>query len=275
VRLRAWLVAAALLGSGCSAIEFAYSNAGAWVGWKADQYLDLRGDQERELDVRVAKFFTWHRAEALPAYARLADEAAARLERGAQREDMVWGYDALREQVRDGLRRAGLELGEFPLRLEPAQIAHLERELAEDNRRYARRYLEGTPEERRARRLARLQHTLEDWLGELSDAQRERIRRFNETAPLNAALRDRERRRHQAELLALLRGRTRGGALGDWAAHWDRGREPEFAAANRAQLEAFFDLLADLERMLSERQRAHVVDRLREYARDFRSLAAR
>jgi hypothetical protein len=34
-------------------------------------------------------------------------------------------------------------------------------------------------------------------------------------------------------------------------------------------------MLADVERMLSERQRAHVVARLREYARDFRSLAAR
>jgi hypothetical protein len=275
VRPRALLAGAALALAGCSAVEFAYNNAGAWVSWKADQYLDLREEQERELDGRVAKFFTWHRAEALPEYARLAEEAAARLARGAQREDMVWGYDAIRGQAREGLRRAGGELGDLLDRLAPAQIAHFERQLAEDNRRYARRYLEGTPAERKRRRLERLLHELEDWLGELSDAQRERVRRFNDTAPLNAGLRDRERRRHHAELLALLRARASGGALGDWAAHWDRGREPEFAAANRAQLQAFFDMLADLERMLSERQRAHVAERLREYARDFRALAGR
>jgi len=275
VRARALLAGVAVLVSGCSAVELAYTNAPAWVGWKADQYFDLREDQRRELDARVADFFTWHRARALPEYARLADEAAARLERGASREDMVWGYDAIREQARESLGRAGAAMGDFLDRLAPEQIAHFEAALAGDNRRYARRFLEGTPVERRARRLERLLHTLEDWLGELSDTQRERVRRFNDGAPLNAALRDRERRRHQAELLALLRARRSGGALGDWAAHWDRGREAEFARANREYAEGLFTMLADLERTLSAQQRAHAVDRLREYARDFRALAGR
>ena len=42
------LAAAALLLSGCSAVEFAYNNAGAWVEWKADDYLDLREEQRAE-----------------------------------------------------------------------------------------------------------------------------------------------------------------------------------------------------------------------------------
>jgi hypothetical protein len=273
VRARALLAGAALLVSGCSAVEFAYNNAPAWVSWKVDHYLDLREEQARELDARVAEFFTWHRAKALPRYAELADEAAARLARGASREDFVWGYDAIREQARESLGRAGAAMGDLLDRLEPSQIAHLEAALAEDNRRYARRFLAGAPAERRSRRLERLLHTLEDWLGELSDAQRERVRRFNEGAPLNAGLRDRERRRHRAELLALLRARRSGGALADWAAHWDRGREPEFARANRAFADGLFTMLADLERTLSARQRAYVVTRLREYARDFRTLA--
>jgi hypothetical protein len=266
---------AAVLLAGCSAIEFAYNNADAWVAWKADQFLDLREDQERELDVRIADYFKWHRTQALPAYARLAEEAAARLARAASQEDMVWGYDAIRAQARVGLERAGGALGDFLDRLEPAQIEHFARQMEEENRRYARRYLAGTPAERRARRLDRLQHTLEDWLGELSDAQRERVREFNDTAPLNAGLRDRERRRQQRELLVLLRERRSAGALADWWAHWDRDREVAFAAASLAQRQAFLSMLADVERMLSERQRAHVVARLREYARDFRSLAAR
>lgn len=273
--LRALIAGAALLVSGCSAVEFAYNNAPAWVAWKADQFLDLREAQASELDARVADFFTWHRTRALPEYARLADEAAARLERGASRADMVWGYDAIREQARESLGHAGAAMGDFLDRLEPAQIAHFERSLAEENRRFARKYLAGTPEERRGRRLERLLHTLQDWLGELSDAQRDRVRRFNESAPLNAGLRDRERRRQQAELLALLRARRSGATLADWAAHWDRGREPEFERANRAYADGLFTMLAELERTLSPRQRAHAVGRLREYARDFRALAGR
>jgi hypothetical protein len=187
---------------------------------------------------------------------------------------MVWGYDAIRQQAREGLRRAGAESGDFLDRLTPAQIEQLERRFAEDNQKFAIEWLDGTPAEQRARRLKRLTHTLEDWLGELSDAQRERVRQFNEAAPLNGALRERERRRRQAELLAMLRARESAQRFADWTAEWDRGRDPAFARANREFTQGLLTMLADLERTLSPRQRALAVARLREHARDFQVLAA-
>jgi hypothetical protein len=276
VRARGLLAAAAAAAAlcGCSAVEFAYNNAGAWVEWKADGYLDLRDDQTQELHRRVADYFEWHRRQALPEYARLADEAAARLERGASRADMVWGYDAVREQASIALGHAGAALGDFLDRLDPAQVAHLELRLAQDNRRYARRYVEGTDAERRARRLERLRSTLQDWLGELNEAQLGQLRRFNDRAPLTAGWRAREHRRQQQALLALLRARRSDGALADWWAHWDRDREPGFVRADREFVQALLTLLADLERTLSAGQRAYAVARLREVARDFRRLAA-
>jgi len=269
------LIAALLvaLAAGCSAVEFAYNNADTWLRWRADRYFDFERPQADEFNARLAAFLAWHRTQALPRYARLADEAGARLERGAMRADLVWGYDAMREEAREGLRRAGAGLGDFLDRLSPAQIERLEQRFAEDNRKFAERWLDGTPAERRARRFRRLAHELQDWLGEMSDAQLERVREFNERAPLNGELRDRERRRLQAELLAMLRARSSAPQLADWAAHWDRGREPEFASANRAYLEGLFTMLAGVERSLSADQRRHVVRRLRGYARDFQVLA--
>jgi hypothetical protein len=263
-----WLLA------GCSAVEFAYNNADTWLRWQAGSYLDLKNAQVEEFNARLGTFLAWHRSQALPQYARLAQDAGLRLERGATLQDLVWGYDAIRQQSREGLRRAGVELGDMLDRLSSAQIEHLERRFAEDNRKYAREWLEGTPEERRGRRYKRLVHALEDWLGELSDAQRERVRQFNDSAPLNGELRDRERRRRQAELLAMLRARESARRLPDWAAHWDRGREPELAAASRAYVEGFLAMLADLERSLNPRQRNVAIARLREFARDFDLLAA-
>jgi hypothetical protein len=271
-RLLAALLVA--LAAGCSALGFAYNNADTWLRWKADHYLDLGKAQAGEFDARLTAFVAWHRSQALPRYARLAEEASVRLERGATRDDLVWGYDVLREEARGALRQAGAGLGDFLDRLTPAQIDGLEQRFAEDNRKYADRWLAGTPAERRARRLKRLVHELEDWLGGLSDAQLGRVREFNERAPLNAELRDRERRRLQAELLAMLRARDSAPRLADWAAHWDRGREPAFAAANRAYLEGFFTMLATLERSLSAEQRRHIVRRLRGFAHDFELLAA-
>lgn len=273
MRARVAAILLLALAAGCSALGFAYNNADTWLRWKAAGYLDLEEAQARELDARVEAFFAWHRAEALPQYARLVDEAVARLERGASREDLGWGYDAIREHSRVGLRRAGADLGDFLDRLTPAQIAHLEQRFAEDNRKYAERWLAGTPGERRARRTRRLAELLEDWVGELNDAQRERLRHYSEHAPLNAEGRDRDRRRLQAELLAMLRARHSAGRVGAWAADWERNRDPAFAAENRAAAERFLVMLADLERSLTPAQRAHAVRRLRGYARDFQVLA--
>ena len=260
--------------AGCSAVEFAYNNADTWLRWQAGRYLDLRGAQAEEFNARSVAFLAWHRARALPLYAQLAEEAGARLALGASQADLVWGYDAIRQQSREGLRRAGAELGDFLDRVSPAQIEHLEGRFAQDNRKFAREALEGTPEERRSRRLKRMVHELEDWLGELSDAQRERVRQFNDGAPLNGELRDRERRRRQAEFIGMLRAQESARRLADWAAEWERGREPALAAANRTFMEGFFAMLADLERTLSARQRQIAIARLREYARDFDLLAA-
>jgi hypothetical protein len=271
-RLAAILLLA--LAAGCSALGFAYNNADTWLRWQAGRYLDLDPGQTRELDARVDAFLAWHRVEALPQYARLAGEAVSRLERGASRDDLVWGYDALRTQFREGLRRAGADLGVLLDRVQPAQIEQLERRLAEENRKFARDHLAGTPEERRSRRLKRTTRRLGDWLGELSDAQRERVRQFSEQAPLIGELRDRDRRRRQAEFVAMLRTRQSAQRLVDWAAEWDRDRDPAYADANHALVAEFFAMLVDLDRMLSARQRQHAIARLREYARDFEHLAA-
>jgi Family of unknown function (DUF6279) len=272
--LRLALACLALLLSGCSAVEFAYNNADSYLRWQAGRYFDLKNAQSEEFDARLGAFLVWHRSQALPQYANLAGEASRRLERGASLPDMVWGYDAIRQQAREGLRRAGADTGDFLDRLTPAQIEHLERRFAEDNAKFAREWLEGTPEEQRARRLKRLTHTLEDWLGELSDAQRVRVRQFNDAAPLNGAMRDRERRRRQAELLAMLRAHESARRLADWAAEWDRGRDPAFVRASREFTDGLLAMLAELERTLSPRQRAVAVARLREHARDFQLLAS-
>jgi hypothetical protein len=261
------------LAAGCSQLEFAYNHADVWLRWKASSYVYLEGEQARAFEARVAAFHGWHRTEALPHYARLAGEAATRLERGATPADIAWGYDAFRQRIREELRRAGEALGGFGDGLTEAQIASIERRFADDNRRFAAEWLSGTEAERRARRLERLTERLSEWLGPLDEAQLARVREFNDSAPYNAELRDRDRRRLQAEFLALLREREGQRRLGEWAAAWDAGREPALVAASRATTQAFLVLLADLERSLSEAQREQVVARLRGYARGFQLLA--
>lgn len=268
-------LATALLIAGCSTLRIAYDNADTWLYFRANAYLDLEAQQAQELDARIDEFFAWHRKNALPQYARLSDDAAKRIAKGLSREDLVWGYDSLVAHARQSLRVAAERIAPLLDRLTPRQVAHMESRFAEDNRKFEKEYLRGSDAERRKRRAKRLEQRLEDWVGDLSGAQLEKVKQFSERMPLYDEMRDRDRRRMQAELLAMIRSREAERRLPDWASDWERGRDPAYRALNERFRQEYSALLLELDRSFSPEQRARAEANLRRYAEDFRSLARR
>ena len=257
----------------CSTVRFVYDNAETYLRWRVALYLDLDGAMADELDERIAAFMAWHRAQALPKYAQLLDEARRREERRMQPADLVWGYDAVIAQAREGLRAAAQHGAPLLDKLAAREMANLERRIAEDNRRFARENLRGSERERRKRRTERNVERLEDWVGKLSQAQHQRVAQYSERAPLLDEHRDRDHKRIQAEFLAILRAKEARKRLPDWAANYDRGREPAYVAALEAARKEYFAMALDIDRSLTPEQRSRVVGELRRYADEFRSLA--
>jgi hypothetical protein len=271
-RLLAFL--AALLLGGCSVTRLAYENADTYLRWQANRFFDFEGEAAAELDRRIAGFLAWHRAHALPEYAKFADEAGRRMLRGIKRADLEWAYDSFRAQVRGALGTAGREIAPLLDRLSSEQIAHLESRLAEENRKFAREQLQGNVEERSERRFKRNLKRLEEWFGPLDDAQAERVRRYARTA-LSGEMHDQDRKRRQREFVGMLRAREANKKLATWAADWEAGREPAYAKSSLAVREAYFELLLDLDRTLTPEQRRHAAGRMSEFAATFASLAQR
>lgn len=269
------VVVAVLLLQGCSGLRLAYNNDDVFMRWQANSYFDFEGEASEELDRRIHALLAWHRAQALPQYARLAEEASRRLARGVRKEDLDWGYDAVHAQVQEALGAAAEEAAGLLDRLTPEQVAHVERRFAEENRKFEREQLRGTMEQRRKRRLKRNLDRLEEWFGPLSPEQHERIRRYSDAAPLAGELRDRDRRRRQQELLAMLKAKEAKARLRAWALAWESSRAPDYAQAQRATREHYEQLLLDLDRLLSPAQREHAVARMRDYAETFAALARR
>jgi hypothetical protein len=258
---------------GCSVTRTAYNNADIFLRWQANNYFDFQGEQSEELDRALAAFLAWHRAKALPQYARLGEEAAARMQRGLRREDLEWSYDAVRAQASEALGMAAAQAGGLLDRLSPEQIAHLEQRLAEENRKFAKEQVHGSLDERHQRRVKRNLERLEEWFGALSDAQAERVRQYSARAPFSAELRERDRRRRQAEFVAMLRAREARQRLPRWAQDWDAGREPAYVEAARATRAEYIQLLLDLDKTLSAEQRERAATRLKRFAGLFESLA--
>jgi hypothetical protein len=272
---RALALSALAVLSGCSSMRLAYDNADAWLQWRANAYFDPQGETSEELGRRIASFHAWHRAKMLPQVAQLAEDAAKRIEQGLTRADIDRVYGALEAHVRESVREGATQSAPMLDRLEPAQLAHFEKKLADENRKYARENLEGGQERHRKRRLKRTIERLEDWVGRLSDEQARRVQRYNESAPMLNEMRDRDRKRLQAELLAMLRAREASRRLPDWAAHWDRNREPAYAAAFRKLRAEYTDMLLDLYPTLSAEQKRSAASRMRGLAVDFEQLARR
>lgn len=261
--------------AGCSAVRLAYDNADLYLRWKVGSYLDVRGVQSDELEERIEGFLDWHRSKALPTYAGLADDAAARIQRGLVRSDVVWGYDSVIAQAREGLYAGTQRLAPLLDRLAPDQLRYMEWGIAEGNRKFARDNLRGGERARRERRATRIVERVEDWVGKLSQAQVERIRQFSERAPLLDEMRDGDRRRLQADVMAILRAKQARERLAERISQWQVGRDPAFAAANEIMQKEFFAMALDLERLLTPEQRARAVGQLQRYAQDMRALAAR
>jgi hypothetical protein len=267
--------AAAWLLAGCTALRLAYDNADTYLLFRAKSYLDLDAKGSDELDERIDEFFAWHRKNALPQYARVSDEAAKRLAKGLSREDLVWGYDSLVAHARQSLRFAAERVAPLLDRLTPQQVAHMEKRFAEDNRKFAREYLRGSEAERRKRRARRLEERLEDWVGNLSSVQAEKVKRFSERTPLYDELRAKDRQRMQAEFVDMIRKREAQKRLPDWIANWERGRDPAHLAASERFRQEYLALLLELDKTLAPEQRNRAAATFRRYAEDFRVLARR
>lgn len=275
------LVSAGVLAlAACSATRIAYDNADAVVRFMASSYLDLDSAQSEDLKPRIVRFHQWHRTNELPAYAALLQSASRRAASGITAEDVSWGLDNLRARYRRLAAKAVEDAAPVLATLAPAQLAALEHKFAENNEKYAKEFLPADEKKRRRAQGKRMLERLRDFAGELTSEQEVRVERFVAAHDRHVALRFEDRQRLQRDFVALLRQHRGeplelGGRFAEMFTRPELHRSEEFIREDRRWDEDLAQLLVDLDRSLSPRQRAHVVRRLSGYAEDCAVLAGR
>jgi hypothetical protein len=270
------IVLLALLAS-CSAVRVSYDNAGWVLARMAGGYVDMDRGQARALKTQLGALHAWHRSEELPRYAELLESTAARLERGVSRDDVAWAVGAVRARYLVLSRETAEGLAPLLITLTDSQVDGLERRFAEDNRKFYATKLPADPEQAIRARTDWMCDRLEEWTGELTFAQRQRIERLVRAFPEVPALRLADRKRRQAQLLELLRARSEDAdtqaKLVRLLADGDAGRSERYRQLLAHWQESLIDAMAELDRSLTARQRATAVERLRRYAQEFRGMA--
>jgi hypothetical protein len=274
------LLAIGALGlAACSATRVAYDNADTMLRFMASSYLDLDAAQSDDLTPRIVRFHQWHRSNELPVYAALLRSASQRAARGITAEDVAWGLVNVRLRYRRFAAKAAEDAAPVLATLASAQLAALERKFADNNEKYAKEFLPSDDEKRRRRQLKRMLERFGDFAGELTADQEARIGRFALAHERHVALRFEDRQRWQRDFVAALGPERKPEELGRHLAEMferpELRRSEEFMREDKRWDEDLGQLIVDLDRSLSTKQREHVVRRLSDYAEDFAVLAGR
>lgn len=278
MRWRNFLLLAACAGLvSCSSTRFAYDYADTALRYMASSYLDLDPAQAEEMRLRIVQFHEWHRAEELPAYAALMRSASERAARGITTEDVAWGFASVRSRYRALTAKAAEDAAPVLATLAPEQIAALEHKFAENNLKFERKFLASDDEKRRRAQADRMLERFRDFAGELTDGQEASIERFALAHESHVALRFEDRRQWQRDAVAALKAQHQALELGRNLAEMfnkpERRRPEAFIVADKAWEEDLGQLIVELDGTLSAKQRARVVRRLSDYAKDFAALA--
>ena len=273
------LVAGAPLLAACSMTRVAYSYADTVVSYMASNYLDLDAAQSEELRPLIVRFHQWHRENELPVYSALLRSASQRAAKGITVEDVAWGLGNLRARYRRLAAKAVEDVVPVLATLAPAQLAALEHKFAENNEKYAKEFLARDDTKRRRAQAKRMLERFRDFAGDLTPEQEARIERFALAHERHVALRFEDRQRWQRDVVALFRQKRPSQELSRSLVEMfekpELRRSDEFIREDKRWDEDLGQLVADLDRMLSSKQRARVVRRLLDYAEDFSVLAGR
>lgn len=259
-------------------ITIAYGNLAPMLTWMVDDYVDLHGSREDWVRERLDRAIAWHRAEELPRYRAFLESTLALSDAPYRAEDIASRQRELRGYYHRVMERVLPDTAEFLANVDAEDIAHLERKFAEENRRFVRESVRGSPEERVERRLRRFAGHLESWVGPLDAAQRQLLAaRYGELRDLSEEMLG-ERRFRQTEILALARAKPprdqMQAALRRLLVETDSWRRPEYVEKLKERDARMQALIAELSATLSERQRDALKRRIRGFLRDISTLTA-
>lgn len=269
----------AILFAGCS-FSLVYGQLHRLLPWYIDRYVTLDRNQRALLDVRLAERLAWHCQTQLGPYAALLRRLEGDLRSGTitpARLDryLVQGEAHLRDLLTAIMPDARLLLA----RLDDEQLDELAAAFQRRNREMRKELLAGTPAERRARQIKRMEKRLRGWFGRLSEEQHRLVEEWRDSLQPTTAEWLANRERWQARLMATLAQR-RDAALFEarlrpllvepgsaWSADY-RAR----MAHNREQTLILFARVFDT---ATSRQRDHLLGEIDDWAGQFERLACR
>lgn len=264
------MLVVALVVAACSRVELAYEYGDRFASGRIANFLDLDRAQRGEVRTRLQAYREFHREYRLPALVAYLERSANLVEADATpaealAEHLDDGWSLLEETAVDVVPMAV----DILLALTPAQIDHLEAQLAEGREDFA--------ESRRDPDADRAVERVEAWTGRLSAPQRALLRSCEARIPDETDAWLEWRAGRDEQFIDMLRNGVARDRLEAFVKAWwtDMGvRSAQVRRASRISREVWPECGAELLAGLSSQQRERALQRLDRYGSDFSSLVA-
>ena len=272
---RVWVVIALFVVSACSSTTYVYNRLDFLLPWYMDDYVDLNAEQEAYLDELLVPFLAWHRAQELPVYLT----ALNRIEDSLNEPLTPAGVGALVTDFESAwlrLQGEGLtQLLDLGARLSDEQIAAFLEALWEQQREFEEEYLERSEAEFYEDNYDNTLDTFQDYIGKLSDVQRQWVRESSRQLLRSDQVWLQERALWLTQLAVLLerkpgwqqRVRAAISARDDTAS-------PDYQRVYEHNMDAIYQLTAQVLNARSERQSRYLKDKLADIRQDLEALIA-
>jgi hypothetical protein len=248
------------------------------LSWWVDDYVDMSHGQRDWVRERISRVMDWHRSHELPEYHRFLEQVLVESREPFTVQEVAEAWRDLRRHYHRTAEQVLPEAADFLLQLDAGQAAQMEKKFADDNRKFVRESVKGTPEERTARRAKRFVGHMEGWLGSVSREQRDMIEGYYRGIPDLIEERLADRKVRHGEMLALIRARPAKEAmiagLRTLFVEPQTWRRPEYQKKLAERDRRFFEMIARLSTSLSPDQRSHLQGRIRGFMRDIDTLNA-
>ena len=272
---RVWVVIALFVVSACSSTTYVYNRLDFLLPWYMDDYVDLNAEQEAYLDELLVPFLAWHRAQELPVYLT----ALNRIEDSLNEPLTPTGVGALVTDFESAwlrLQGEGLtQLLDLGARLSDEQIAAFLEALWEQQREFEEEYLERSEAEFYEDNYDNTLDTFQDYIGKLSDVQRQWVRDSSRQLLRSDQVWLQERALWLTQLAVLLE-RKPGWQQRVRAAISARDDtvSPDYKRVYEHNMDAIYQLTAQILNARSERQSRYLKDKLADIRQDLEALIA-
>ncbi|MFZ4649488.1 MAG: DUF6279 family lipoprotein [Rubrivivax sp.] len=282
--MRVAIIGAVLLALGaCSAVRLGYEQGPLLARWWLDRYLDFDAEQQPLVRQGLTQWFAWHRATQLEDYAGLLARAQEEVVQPlSPAQACAWGRE-LRSRALVAAEAMLPHAARVAVRLEPAQIAHMEARMARRNDELRRKVVQSDRQERYRASVERTVERIEDFYGRLDASQKRLVEESLASSPFDADQFYAQRLVQQREILATLRrlaterpGEERAaGALRELMARLAAEPSVDPQSAEQRLLQHNCAFAARLHNATTPAQRQHLRRKLRGWQDDARLLSAR